>query len=390
MKKGNGFTLVELLAALVIIGLIISITIPTVLGILRDTEKETKRLDGEAIIDNINNQLYSLQIKKVKTDGTYAISKGVITNSDIFKYKISKDYDGEIVVTKEKKISLTLSDGKYCIKKGLDQDKVTIEKYDESNCTYTKIYYDPCYGFDRDTGILYAYGPQPIINFTINKENCLLKIGDGMNISNPEEIEKLCNGSFAKSDYMGTISIKSYILFMNKFMPSTISSTLMDSGIISNYSIKNSTATCQTNNLEIPKQIFEKDVKIISSLAFASSVGMIPLEMSLLSGTITIPNTVTTIETHAFYFNDLTKVIFEPNSQINEIGELAFAKTSIQMDDPTLGNIELFSNKNLSQIIYTGTTPQDWNSILSEETTGTPFVTGTVTNVLGDVTISAN
>ena len=67
IKKENGFTLVELLAVLVILGIIVAIAIPAVGNIIENAEKSANESEQELIIDAA--RLYFIENDGDENDG---------------------------------------------------------------------------------------------------------------------------------------------------------------------------------------------------------------------------------------------------------------------------------------------------------------------------------
>lgn len=109
MKDKNGFTLVEILAVVVVLGLIIIIAIPTVTNILSGAKKTLSEYDLEQLLDaskfyiaDIDNSKASIKINDVEYQGynfkKYMNEQGtiLITAYDLSKnnyYNPGCDYD---------------------------------------------------------------------------------------------------------------------------------------------------------------------------------------------------------------------------------------------------------------------------------------------------------
>lgn len=75
MNNKKGFTLVELLAVIVILALIMSIAIISIGGVLDSAKTSTFKETAASIIDGVKKQLL---INNALTDGDYYFSKGVL------------------------------------------------------------------------------------------------------------------------------------------------------------------------------------------------------------------------------------------------------------------------------------------------------------------------
>lgn len=92
LKKEGGFTLVELLGVIVILGLIVAISIPLIGNVVEDSKKKTADAQDELVLDAA--QLYYAQ-EKVTTDP-------VSTSDLVAKGYLEKNYKGtKVSVTKE-------------------------------------------------------------------------------------------------------------------------------------------------------------------------------------------------------------------------------------------------------------------------------------------------
>ncbi len=80
MKKRNGFTLVELLAVIVILALIALIATPIILNIINDTKKSSIKQSAIGYVDAVEKTILEKKIKSnVDYDGKYVIKKDQIT-----------------------------------------------------------------------------------------------------------------------------------------------------------------------------------------------------------------------------------------------------------------------------------------------------------------------
>ncbi|MGI6330024.1 MAG: FISUMP domain-containing protein [Bacilli bacterium] len=90
MKK-QGFTLIELLAVIAILGIILAITVPSIVGLIEKTTREAFLLDAKMVIKSINNKLLE--------DNKFDISLLDEVNIE-GELNISKDNYQEVIVTK--------------------------------------------------------------------------------------------------------------------------------------------------------------------------------------------------------------------------------------------------------------------------------------------------
>lgn len=176
MKK-NGFTLVEILAILAILGLIILLSVPLVVGIIDNSQKSAFENDVKTIVETVKLEYETLSLNEdypcldniddsesCKDDSNYRIlpkyvfgkdsatgktgqahgkfgflhisgdipsggsvylrsTDGVAESGYFKKYDTDKDSDLSVVVR-----SLVSKDGKWCADKEYGSDKITIKK----------------------------------------------------------------------------------------------------------------------------------------------------------------------------------------------------------------------------------------------------------------------
>ena len=94
MKK-KGFTLVELLAVIVILGIIMSIATPIIIKVINDSKKETYKLSMSGYVKAVEEQIAVNKAKgKITKNGKYNISvNDLITNGYVRKTKDGKIYN---------------------------------------------------------------------------------------------------------------------------------------------------------------------------------------------------------------------------------------------------------------------------------------------------------
>ena len=108
MKKG--FTLVELLAVIAILGVIISITVPNVMGVIEKTRMSSFKTSVSKVLE--------MAISSAAEDGMYPITYnffGELPDEITMKGNFNS-WEGDIVFAADGSITTNLSNGRYCAK----------------------------------------------------------------------------------------------------------------------------------------------------------------------------------------------------------------------------------------------------------------------------------
>ena len=137
MKRNkSGFTLIELLAVIVILAIIALIAVPVVMNIITKSRKSAFKDSAYGIIKA--GELYYadrlLEPEGMTEDKTFTFPNEV-AGLDL---KGSKPSSGSVIVTKEGKVAIGVTDGKYCITKGFEDADVTVTE-DVENCEFPKL-----------------------------------------------------------------------------------------------------------------------------------------------------------------------------------------------------------------------------------------------------------
>ena len=122
----KAFTLIELLAVIVVLAIVLIIAVPRVFRVIEDSEKESFRISGENLLKGVKDKALIDSMTGVPTK-TYTIEDGAFVDESI---SISGNLpnEGTINVRSDGKISLVGKYEKYCIRKGYEDDKVTIDE----------------------------------------------------------------------------------------------------------------------------------------------------------------------------------------------------------------------------------------------------------------------
>lgn len=126
--KNKAFTLIEVLAVIVILAIIVLIAVPAVTNIINNASKSAFKTSAYGLLKA--GELYYQNELSEKEE-----NKVFIFPNDIegLKIKGSKPKSGAMIIDKDGKISLAISNGKYCIIKELENEDVQISE-EVKNC----------------------------------------------------------------------------------------------------------------------------------------------------------------------------------------------------------------------------------------------------------------
>ncbi len=96
MKNKKGFTLVELLAVIVVLGLLAAIILPKITDTVSDSEKQSAAVSGQSYLKVVETEIVKSQWKNVQlTDGTWTITADGLTNASNSNQKYNFSYTGD-------------------------------------------------------------------------------------------------------------------------------------------------------------------------------------------------------------------------------------------------------------------------------------------------------
>ena len=137
MKNKKGFTLVELLAVIVLLGLLAILITPKITETLKKQKKAIFTNSVEGIVNAINNDIaddssistemsqyraYEFDVNKL-----YLIVEDNMSKDESIEISGNiKNGTGRVVVTDVNKIALAITDGKYCAKKGTNERNIKV------------------------------------------------------------------------------------------------------------------------------------------------------------------------------------------------------------------------------------------------------------------------
>lgn len=137
MKK-YGFTLIEVLAVIIVLSVIAIITVPIVTNVLDSSEKEALKNTAYGIIDAANLYYTNEQL----SGNDFVLKEFIFPEDNELDYKGEKPKNGRLLLVEDGNIAMAISNDKYCVIKRFDKD-VAIKKGTE-DCTisyFTEPYY---------------------------------------------------------------------------------------------------------------------------------------------------------------------------------------------------------------------------------------------------------
>lgn len=127
MKK-EGFTLIEMLSVIVVIGIIGLLVTPVVISYIEKSNKEVLKTSAYGLIGAADNEYKRILMKGfVDNYIIYVYNEGEKTstlNGSKLEYKGQRPKSGNVVINRDGEIALSISDGKYCFEKLFNESEV--------------------------------------------------------------------------------------------------------------------------------------------------------------------------------------------------------------------------------------------------------------------------
>ena len=296
----KGFTLVELLGVIILLGVIATIIAPNIL-------KTQKKSEKELFEDSVNALIRGAQIYYANNDFINYPTSGIAANSKELDVKNNDDMtSGSIkLVNDEYFYATNVSNGKYCAN-GVRNDL----SIDEGKCPDTP---DRCFGFDKSTGTITKFYKEKV----------------GCDIANPTVPDKIDGVVVKKIGKYAFSNVKNVKCFKIDYVAQKVDYKYVD-----------------TTNIE--------DINKISEYK-KNEYNCLPYEYDLDTGyiinkndtnplySVMLPSTIEAIEEGAFVYNRITTMDFGSLSNLEYIGEYAFQKNELR-------NVDFSKNKLLYEI----------------------------------------
>lgn len=112
MKNNKGFTLVETIAVIIILGVILSIAVPSITNVVKSTNKNRMISDAETFISEVKEYVESDTIGNTPNDNKYKL---VNIKSKLSKSPYGKEYkeNSYVQIVNNNVYTVCLTDGEY-------------------------------------------------------------------------------------------------------------------------------------------------------------------------------------------------------------------------------------------------------------------------------------
>ena len=334
MKK-KGFTLVELLAVIVILAVILTIAVPAVKKTVDSAKKKSAENDA-LMIKNIAEKYYTSNLDKDEE------ITGVDLSSNTLSYSGKKPTKGYLYFTEDGIAYGKMYINGYCVEVKSDGTN-TSEKIDEENCQVIP---------DTDLSCFEIYETE-LVRYKCYKGNTY-NLPAVTNVVIPDGITRISPNAFFKKNLTSVTipnsvtDIWDYAFSDNKLTSVTIPNSVTTIGRSAFYNNQLTNVTIPNSVTTIGNSAFENNQ--LTSVTIPNSVttiGRSAFENNQLTN-VTIQNGVKTIGRSAFYNNQLTNVTI-PNS-VTTIGRSAFSdnqltSVTIQNGVTTIDNWAFLNNQ---------------------------------------------
>ena len=374
MKKKKGFTLVELLAVIVILAVILVIAVPQIMSVIESARKGSIESTAKLIAEGAEREYTNRKILGKDTN---------VLCSDVSSMN-SNDY-GTCVITFDNTGKATVKvtgkgkfEGYTCVGNSTNMEcvKGEIPGSTETDAQYFS-YSDVDDGVSI-TGYNVEGGTDVVIPSEINGKKVVAIANDAFtssgvtptNISNTKKVSVSYLNNNKKD--VATIPLSRIPVeglgITSVVIPSTVKSigeSAFENNQLTEVTIPSSVTSIGSyafENNQITEVVIPSSVTSIGRSAFSSNQ---LTSLTLLDG-------ITSIGDFAFENNQLTEVVIP--SSVTSIGRSAFSKTGS-------------SNQNLSKIVNKTGKSFDWTAIVNDEFGVSSFITGTVPNNYGNVEV---
>lgn len=125
MKNNKGFTLVETIAVIIILGVVLSIAVPSITNVVKSTNKNRMISDAETFISEVKEYVESDTIGNTPNDKKYTLGS---IKSKLSKSPYGKEYkeNSYVQIVNNNVYTVCLTDGEY--RAAGTEGSITVEK----------------------------------------------------------------------------------------------------------------------------------------------------------------------------------------------------------------------------------------------------------------------
>lgn len=139
MKGKNGFTLVELLAVIVILGLLMVIIAPKITNTLNESEKKTNMASAQNLVKAAEYKIANNEVKGTTENITIDYTNDINTN--YLDFSGEKPEKGRVIIKSDGKLAMVIKIGNYCYMKKFESDDITSNLYEAETCDGNEKFY---------------------------------------------------------------------------------------------------------------------------------------------------------------------------------------------------------------------------------------------------------
>ncbi len=326
-ENNLAFTLIELLAVIILLAIIALIATPIILGVIEDAKKESLKATAYGLMDGVKNRVI---MQTAISEKMYTIENNQFIGDSI-NISGSLPESGSVIVDKDLKMAIAIKDGKWCAKKDYDEKEVMISDYLDG-CILEILVptSESCFAFISSTGTITSYYDYE--NEDSNNPACPREVVIPNTIN---EISVVSIGAWSfEGKHLTSATIGNGVTSIGDgaFQNNELTSLIIPNNVISIgewvFSTNQLTSLTIGNNVtSISKGAFERnqltDVIIPNSVTNIGSNAFYDDQLS----SVAIGNGVTSIGDGAFQNNELTNLII-PNNVIS-IGTWVFSTNQL-------------------------------------------------------------
>lgn len=142
-NKNRAFTLIELLAVILILAVVSLIAVPVVNNIINEVKKNAYRQSAIGLVESANNY-YASNLSQTAQDIVFEFSSGIQTSEQKLEYKGQVDGSGTVRLYSDGTVTMCIDNNKYYATKSASSDKIvsgdgTCGEYNQDTGSYAIV-----------------------------------------------------------------------------------------------------------------------------------------------------------------------------------------------------------------------------------------------------------